>query len=92
MILKINIDLSVIKFKKYALGGTNELIWAEPEINISPVPDIVFGSQHFVPVTGNLCRSSVYDVLLKFDNLPVIVTDRKRILLVTHKIVPDSDR
>ena len=63
-----------------------------PEINILPVPDIMSGSRHFVLVTRNSCRSSVYDVLLKFENLPVIVTGRKRILLVTHEIVPDSDR
>ena len=65
---------------------------AAPEINIRPVPDIVSGSLHFVPVTRNSCRSSVYDILSKFENLPVIVTDRKRILSVTHEIVPDSDR
>ena len=29
---------------------------AAPEINISSVPDIVSGSQHFVPVTCNSCR------------------------------------
>ena len=63
-----------------------------PEMNISPVPDIVSGSQNFVPVSGNSCRSSVYDVPLKFKNLLVIVTGRKRILSVTHEIVPDSDR
>ena len=61
------------------------------EINILPVPDIVSGSRHFVPVTRNSCWSSVYDVLLEFENLPVIVTGRKRILSVTHEIVPDSD-
>ena len=54
---------------------------AAPEMNISSVPDIVFGSRHFVPVTRNTCRSSVYDMLLKFENLSV-----------THEIVPDSDR
>ena len=63
-----------------------------PEISIWPVPDIVYGSRHFVPVTRNSCRSSVYDILLRFENLPVIVTGRKRILSVTHEIVPDSDR
>ena len=63
-----------------------------PEINISPAPDIVSGGRHFVPVTRNLCRSSVYDILLKFENLPVIVTGRKRILSVTYEIVLDSDR
>ena len=63
-----------------------------PEINISPVPDTMTGSRHFVQVTHNSCRSSVYDILLKFRNLPVIVTGRKRILSVTHEIVPDSDR
>ena len=63
-----------------------------PEIDISPVPDFVSGSRYLVPVTRNLCRSSVYDILLKFENLPVIVTGRKRILSVTHEIVPDSDR
>ena len=50
------------------------------------------GSRYLVPVTRNSCRSSVYDVLFEFENLPVIVTSRKRILLVTHEIVPDSDR
>ena len=63
-----------------------------PEIDISPVPDIVSDSRHFVPVTRNLYLSFVYDILLKFENLPVIVTDRKRIMSVTHEIVPDSDR
>ena len=62
-----------------------------PEINISPVTDIVSGSRHFVPVTRNSCRSSVYDILLKFENKPVIVTVRKRILSVTNEIVLDSD-
>ena len=66
-------------------------IVAAPEINISPVPDIVSGSRHFVPVTRDSRRSSVFDILLKFENLPVIVTGRKRILSVTHEIVPDSD-
>ena len=47
---------------------------AAPEMNISLVPDTVTGSQHFVLVTRNLCQSSVYDILLKFENLPVIVT------------------
>ena len=68
------------------------IIHTVPEINISPVTDNVSGSRHFVPVTRNLCRSSVYDILLKFENLPVIVTGRKRILSITHGIVPDSDR
>ena len=36
---------------------------AAPEIDISLVPDIVSGSRHFVLVTRNLCRSSVYDIL-----------------------------
>ena len=74
-----------IKYNRRALR-------AVPEMNICPVPDIVSGSWHFVPVTCNSCRSSVYDILLKFENLPVIVTDGKRILSVTHKIMPDSDR
>ena len=56
---------------------------AAPEINISSVLDIVFGSRHFVPVTRNPCQTSVYDILLKFKNLSVIVTGRKRILSVT---------
>ena len=55
-------------------------------MNISPA------LRHFVLVTRNLCWSSVYDILLKFENLPVIVTGRKRILSVTHEVVPDSDR
>ena len=63
-----------------------------PEINISLVSDIVSGSRYFAPVTCNLCRSSVYDILLKFENLPVIVTGRKRILSVSHEILLDSDR
>ena len=63
-----------------------------PEINISPVPDIVPGRRHFVQVTRNSCRSSVYDILLKFENLPVIVTGRKRILSVTYEIMPGGDR
>ena len=63
-----------------------------PEMNILSVPDIASGSRHFVPVTCNSCRSPVFDILLKFENLPVIVTGRKRILSVTHEIVPDSDR
>ena len=56
---------------------------AAPEINISPVLDLV---------TCSLCPSSVYDILLKFENLPVIVAGRKRIVSVTREIVPDSDR
>ena len=67
-------------------------MFSAPEIYISPVPDIVSGSRQFVLVTRNSCRSSVYAILLKFENLPVIVTGRKRILSVTHEIVPDSDR
>ena len=57
---------------------------AVPEINISPVTDVVSGSRHFVTVTLNSYRSPVYDILLKFENLQVIVTGRKRILSVTH--------
>ena len=49
---------------------------AAPEINISQVPYILSGSKYFVPVTPNSCQSSVYDILLKFENLPVIVTSR----------------
>ena len=67
-------------------------VYAAPEINILLVPDMVSDSRHFVPVTRNSYRSSVYDILLKFENLPVIVTGRKRILSVTREIVPDSDR
>ena len=63
-----------------------------PELNFLPVPDIVSDSRHFMPVTRNSCRSSVYDILLKFENLPVLVTGIKRILSVTDEIVPDSDR
>ena len=55
------------------------------------LPDTMSGNGHFVPVTRNLCWSSVYDILLKFENMPVIVTGRKRILSATHEIVPDSD-
>ena len=62
------------------------------EINILSVPDFVSGSRQFVPVTRNSCRSFAYDILLKFENLPVIVTGRKRILSVTHEIVLDSDQ
>ena len=72
--------------------NTNFAASTAPEMNISPVLDIVSGSRHFVPVTRNSCWSSVYDVLLKFEKLPVIVTGRKRILSVTHEIVSDSDR
>ena len=56
------------------------------------LPDTMSGSRHFLPVTRNSSRSSVYDILLKLENLPVIVTGRKRILLVTYEILPDSDR
>ena len=34
-----------------------------PEMNILPVPDIVYGSQHFVTVTLNVCRSSVFNTI-----------------------------
>ena len=81
-----------IKESVRSMVCTVQGIITAPEINISPVPDIVSGSRHFVPVTRNLCRSFVYDTLLKFENLSVIVTGRKRILSVTHEIVPDSDR
>ena len=63
-----------------------------PDINILPVPDFVSISRHFVLVPRNSCRSSVYSVLLKFENLPVFVTGRKRTMSVTHEIVPDSDQ
>ena len=33
-----------------------------------------------------------FDTLMKFINLSDIVTGRKRILSVTHEIMPDSDR
>ena len=56
------------------------------------LPDTMSGNRHFVPVTRTLCRSCAYNIPLKFENLPVIVTGRKRILSVTHEIVPDSDR
>ena len=56
-----------------------------PEIDISPMTEIMSGSRHFVPVTRNSCLSSVYDILLKYENLAVIVTGRKRILSVTHE-------
>ena len=69
-----------------------EIRSAAPEINILTVSDIMSGSRHFVPVTRNSCRSSLYDVLLKFENLLVTMTGRKRILSVTHEIMPDSDR
>ena len=42
------------------------------------MPDIVSGSRHFVPVTRNSYRSSVYDILLKFEKLPVNVTGRNK--------------
>ena len=57
-----------------------------------PLPDTMSGGRDFVPVTRNLCRAYVYDILIKFEKLPVIVTGRKQILSVTHEIVPDSDR
>ena len=59
---------------------------------ISQVLDTMSGSRHFVTVTRNPCWSSVYGILLKFENLPVIVSGRKRILSVTREIAPDSDR
>ena len=80
------------KLTKKSLACSLDFPTPVPEINISPVPDIVSASWHFVPVIPNLCRSSVYDSLLKFENMPVIVTGTKRILSVTHEIVPDSDR
>ena len=79
-----------IEEKSSKLASKN--VGAAPAIHISPVPDIVSGSWHFVPVTRDSCRSSVYNILLKFENLPVIVTNRKRILSVAHEIVPDGDR
>ena len=63
------------------------LIRTAPEINISLILDIVSGSRYFLPITLNLCQSSLYDILLNFEHLPVFVTGRKRILLVTHEIV-----
>ena len=90
-----------VAYCKICKEGSNPLLTPEqareckhtsPEINISPVSDIVSGSRHFVPVTRHWCRSSVYDILLKFENLPVIVTGRKQILSVTYEIVPNSDR
>ena len=42
------------------------LLMSAPELNIWPVLEIVSGSRHFVLVTRNSCRSSVYDILLKF--------------------------
>ena len=76
----------------YAVISRITKLHTAPKINISLMPDIVSGSRHFVPVIRNSFRSSVYDTLLKFENLPVIVTGRKRILSVKHEIVPDSDR
>ena len=52
-------------------------VYAAPEINILLVPGMVSDSRHFVTVTGDLSWSSVYDILLKFENLSVIVTGRK---------------
>ena len=80
VILKSNIvcfDLMIIYVK-----GVSSNIGAAPEINILPVQDIVSGSLHFVPVTHNLCQFSVYDILLKFENLPVI--DRQKTNPVSH--------
>ena len=45
---------------------------AGPEINMLLVPDIMSVSQHFVTVTRNAYQSSVYDMLLKFENLLAI--------------------
>ena len=73
------------------LGSKFKSRYSAPEINVSPVPDIVYGSWHFVTVTRNACLSSVYELLLKFKNLLVIVTGRKGMLSVTYEIVPDSD-
>ena len=67
-------------------------LFSAPEINISPVPDTMTCSRHIVPVKRISFRSSLYDILLEFDNLPVIVTGIKRILSVTRDIVPDNDR
>ena len=61
---------------------------AAPEMNISLVPDTMSSGRHFVSVTRNSCWSSVYDILLKLENLLVTVTGRKRILSVTHEFVP----
>ena len=65
------------------------IVMSVPEINISSVQDIVSDILHYVCSSG---QSSVYDILLNFENLSVIVTSRKKILSVTYEIVPDSDR
>ena len=71
-----------------------------PQINISPVPDIVSASRHFVPVTRTPCRSTVYDILLKFENESCrshmkscrTVTDDRRLFHALPFIsCPDSD-
>ena len=52
------------------------LVWATlgihavPKINFSPVPHIMYGSWHFVPVTLNSCWSFVYDILLNLKTCP----------------------
>ena len=79
-------------FSTFLVEMHYEIVHTVPQINISPVPDTMSGSRQFVTVTLYTCRSSVYDMLLKFEILPVIVTGRKWILSVTHEIVPDSDR
>ena len=65
---------------------------AAPKINILPVPENMSGRRLIVPVNRNSCRASFYDILFKFENVPVIVTGRKKILSITHEILPDSDR
>ena len=97
---KIDKDFTIIRpcywcqstQKSWEFRRLARYIYAAPEINISPVLDIVCGSRHFVPVTSISCQSSVYDIMLKFENMPVIVTGRKWILSVTYEIVLDSDR
>ena len=61
-----------------------------PEIDISPVPDIV-------PAVGTscwflaICVGLLYMITIEIWNLPVIVTSIKQILSITYEIVPDSD-
>ena len=58
------ISWKISSFSYHVLFMTHDVISA-PEINISPVLDIVSGSRLFVSVTRNSCWSSVYNVLLK---------------------------
>ena len=48
------------------------LLYAAPEINISPVPDIVSSSPHFVPVTRSSGHSQFVPVTICYNDFSVI--------------------